>query len=220
MSIISIPWTFTVGAIIVASQHNSNFSVIYSDYNGSIDNTNITALAAIADTKLAQIVTAGKVSGAAFTSLTSVPAGAGLMPVANIDTGTTANKILILNGSSQIPAVSGALLTNLTATVAGIKDYATSASSSTARAQALLLIAYGNSISVSGGSSAAVTNLSFTSATSYTVIVSAISSFGTPPSSTDQNAGNLVAVMNSGSQFTIYNTDDQTKTVNWLAIGT
>lgn len=35
----------------------------------------------------------------------------------NVDVGTTANKIVQLNGSAQLPAVSGALLTNLPATI-------------------------------------------------------------------------------------------------------
>ena len=83
MALISVPFTFTVGSTIVASQHNLNFSTIYGDYNGNIDNTNIVASAAIVDSKLATISTAGKVSGAALTSLTSVPSGAGLLPRAN-----------------------------------------------------------------------------------------------------------------------------------------
>lgn len=106
MAIINIPFTFSAGAVIIASQHNSNFSIIYSDYNGNIDNSNISASAAIAysklnlalsivnadistsagivDTKLATISTAGKVSGAALTSLSSTPSGAGVMPAANV----------------------------------------------------------------------------------------------------------------------------------------
>jgi hypothetical protein len=83
LSLISKPFTFTVGAVIVASQHNSDYDTIYSDYNGNIDNTNLASGAAIADTKLAQITTAGKVSGAALTGLSSIPSGAGVLPAAN-----------------------------------------------------------------------------------------------------------------------------------------
>ena len=75
MAIISIPNTFSAGAVIVAAQHNSNFSTIYSDYNGNVTNANISASAAIVDSKLNQITTAGKVSGAALTSLSSTPGG-------------------------------------------------------------------------------------------------------------------------------------------------
>lgn len=108
MSLITIPNVFSAGAVIVASQHNSNFSVISSDYNGNIDNTNLAANAAIAfskvnttgqivnadinasaaitDSKLAQITTASKVSGTAITGLASIPSGAGIIPTANLPT--------------------------------------------------------------------------------------------------------------------------------------
>lgn len=68
MSLITLPYTFTAGATIVAAEHNSNFSTIYNDYNGNITNANIAAGAAIVDTKLAAISTAGKVN---ITSLTA-----------------------------------------------------------------------------------------------------------------------------------------------------
>ncbi|MFA6161767.1 MAG: hypothetical protein WC766_06425 [Patescibacteria group bacterium] len=48
-----------------------------------IVNAHVAAAAAIVDTKLAQITTASKVDGAAITGLASVPAGAGILPVAN-----------------------------------------------------------------------------------------------------------------------------------------
>lgn len=52
MSIVVKPYTFSPGGTIIAAEHNSNFDTIYSDYNGSISNTNIATLAAIANTKL------------------------------------------------------------------------------------------------------------------------------------------------------------------------
>jgi len=51
---------------------------------GSITNDQISAGAAIVDTKLATISTASKVSGAALTSVNSIPAGAGVIPSANL----------------------------------------------------------------------------------------------------------------------------------------
>lgn len=108
MSLISVPNVFTVGAVIVASQHNSNFSVIFSDYNGNIDNTNLSASAAIADTKLAQITTASKISGAALTLLPNIPAGAGVVPIANLASGTpTGSKFIRDDGTLQ--AITGLL---------------------------------------------------------------------------------------------------------------
>ena len=67
IAIISKPFTFTNGSIVQASEHNSNFDTIYNDYNGNITNANIASGAAIADTKLAQITTSGKVSNVALT---------------------------------------------------------------------------------------------------------------------------------------------------------
>lgn len=66
MAIISKPFTFTNGNIVQASEHNSNFDTIYNDYNGNITNANIASNAAIVDTKLAAITTAGKVSNTAL----------------------------------------------------------------------------------------------------------------------------------------------------------
>ena len=51
---------------------------------GVIVNDDINSAAGIVDTKLATISTAGKVSGAAITSLSSIPAGAGVVPSANL----------------------------------------------------------------------------------------------------------------------------------------
>jgi len=145
MGIITKLYTFTAGATIIASEHNSNFDIVYNEINGNLDNTNLKANAAIADSKLAQITTAGKVSGTALILLANTPSGAGVIPAANLTsvaqkgansditslaglttaltvgqggTGVTATSngaggVVILNGSTQLPAVSGALLTNL-----------------------------------------------------------------------------------------------------------
>lgn len=87
MALVSKPFTWTVGATIVASEHNSNFDTIYSDYNGNITNANISGSAAISDSKLAQITSASKVSGAALSGLSSIPTGAGAVPLKNGGTG-------------------------------------------------------------------------------------------------------------------------------------
>lgn len=117
MALLAVPNTFSSGAVIIASQHNTNFSTIYSDYSGNIENVNISATAAIVysklaltgailnadlagsitDSKLSQITTAAKVSGAAITLLTSLPSGAGVIPTANLGSGT-ANSTTFLRG--------------------------------------------------------------------------------------------------------------------------
>lgn len=69
MSLVSIPFTYSAGAVIIASQHNSCNSVIYSDHNGNIDNSNIAPAAAIVYTKLnlsGSIVNADVATGAAI----------------------------------------------------------------------------------------------------------------------------------------------------------
>jgi hypothetical protein len=104
MATISKPYTFSAGATIVASEHNSNFDTIYNEFNGSISNANIDTMAAIADSKLAQITTAGKVSGAAITLLTSLPSGAGIIPIANLASGTAdGTKFVRDDGTLQTP---------------------------------------------------------------------------------------------------------------------
>lgn len=108
MGLVSKPYTFSAGAVIIASEHNSDFDTIYNCINGNISNANISNSAAIAysklaltgailnadlagsiaDSKLSQITTASKVHGSSITGLTSVPVGAGVLPIANIASGT------------------------------------------------------------------------------------------------------------------------------------
>jgi len=71
---------------IVNADVSASAAIAYSKLNlaTSILNADVSASAAIVDTKLAQITTASKVSGAALTSLSSIPAGAGVIPAANV----------------------------------------------------------------------------------------------------------------------------------------
>lgn len=85
MSLITKPYTFSAGQTILSSETNANNDIIFSDYNGNITNANLAVGAAIGDTKLAQITTPAKVSGAALTSLGSIPQ----------QTTTTGNALLI-----------------------------------------------------------------------------------------------------------------------------
>lgn len=102
MALTTKPNTFSTGATIVASEHNDNFDTLYNDYNGNITNVNLSASAAIVDTKFAQIITAGKVSGTALTGLANIPAVAGLLPGAN--GGLPSGAIILWSGAiSAIP---------------------------------------------------------------------------------------------------------------------
>jgi hypothetical protein len=78
MALISKPNTFSAGQSIIASQHNSNFDTIYSDYNGNIDNSNIAAGAGIEGSKLADV------EGNKLITLNTIQASAGVIPSANI----------------------------------------------------------------------------------------------------------------------------------------
>lgn len=69
---------------------STNGGVIPS--TGIVD-AHIASGAAIADSKLAQITTASKVSGTAITGLASLPAGAGIIPAANLP--SSGGKIVI-----------------------------------------------------------------------------------------------------------------------------
>lgn len=124
----------------------------------------------------------------------------------------TTGQVLKTQGASANPIWVNSL--------SSVLDYGTSASSSTSRQATTLKVAYGTGIAVAGGNSANITNLTFSSSSSYAVTCTASASFGTPPAGTDQNSGNLVCVPGSGTSFTIYNTDDQSKTVQWIAVGT
>jgi hypothetical protein len=75
MSLITITYVFSAGATIIASQHNTNFSTIYSDYNGNITDANIASGAAILGSKLnlasPPAIGATAPSTGAFTTLTA-----------------------------------------------------------------------------------------------------------------------------------------------------
>lgn len=120
MALINKPYTFTVGATIVAAEHNNNFDTIYQDYNGNITNANLSGSAAISDSKLAQITTPSKISGAAFTALASIPGGAGLIPNINVIPAmqvTTATRNIALASGTQAVLLSGTSFTPRSAVI-------------------------------------------------------------------------------------------------------
>ena len=115
MGLVTKTYTFVSGAIILASEHNTNLDTLYTLVNGQIDNSNISATAAIAATKLATIATAGKVSGASLTLLASTPSAAGIIPIANLPKGNSANQLVSCGTDGILPALNGSLLTNVPA---------------------------------------------------------------------------------------------------------
>ena len=111
--LISKPYTFSVGATVIASEHNANFDIIYADYNGNITNTNLSGSAGITDDKLNQVSTYGKVNGSALSSLGSISASGGIIPILNLPSGTSANQLITASSDGVLPVASGANLTNL-----------------------------------------------------------------------------------------------------------
>lgn len=94
-----------------------------------------------------------------------------------------------------------------------ISDYGSSASSSTARYGNQLRIAYGV-VSVSAGSSTAISALPFVSSSSYMIFASE-----TGGSGTDESRGSIGATASSGSAASVYNTDNASHSASWFAIG-
>lgn len=203
MSLINIPYTFTPGNTIIASQHNVNFQTIYNDYNGNIQDANIASNAAISYTKLALNNT---IKSTDILSTT-------IFSTSNLPVGTSAYNIVQLNGSAQLPAVDGNLLTNITQNnLSSVLDYGTSTSSGTSISNTQLKIAYGQQ-TISASSSVAITGLGFTSTSSYQVFAT--------EQNTDTENENIAVVKNSASQITIYNKwPSGSSTISWFCIGT
>jgi len=98
MSLASIPFIFSAGQTIIASQHNSNFSTIYNVVNGGLDNSNIAAGAGIVYTKLylaGQLVNTDISPTAAIDGSKLANSGidlttkvTGILPIANGGTGS------------------------------------------------------------------------------------------------------------------------------------
>ena len=95
MSLVTKPNTFAAGGTAIASEVNANFDTLYNDYNGNITAANLASNLALPDTQLAQITTASKVSGAALTSLGSIPSGGGTVPTTNLGSGSASSSTFL-----------------------------------------------------------------------------------------------------------------------------
>lgn len=136
-------------------------------------------------------------------------AASGLVQV--LKGGTSAQYSVLVSNSNTADA--SFLAANSFANQLGVDvgDYGTSASTNTAKNFGSLKIRYGQ-ITISGSSSQALSNLPFTSASSYRLIVcpyDASGAYNEGPSVTQQ----------SGSGATIYNNHSDSRTFNWIAIG-
>lgn len=114
MALITLPFTFSAGAVIIAAQHNSNFSTIYSDYNGNITNANIANSAGILASKLdlssPPAIGGGSPAAGTFTTLSTT----GLASLTSLLVGSVhQGDVLYDNGTSIVrltPGISGQFL--------------------------------------------------------------------------------------------------------------
>lgn len=111
--------------------------------------TNAMLAGSIADTKLLTISTAGKVSGAALTSLPSIPSGAGLIPTANLGTGSATTGTFLRGDQSwqAIPGGSGGSNTLNYTKVLGTDGTVTTISNSAAQTTIYSFSVPGNTLS-------------------------------------------------------------------------
>ena len=130
--------------------------------------------------------------------------------IGNILQGLASGRIGVLapGTAGQFLKCGGAGVINSWATViSSIKDYGTSASTGTTKSIADLKMCYGQ---LTVTDSQAVTNLPFTSSSSYVVLTSMDSTYDEVPQ----------IAYNSGSQFTITESVAGAPVISWLAIGT
>lgn len=100
MALISKTHTFSAGATIVASEHNTNYDTIYNDYNGNITNANISGSAAIAASKLdlSSIVSTMAFSAAAL----NTAKGSDIASATTTDIGAATGNYVHVTGTTTI----------------------------------------------------------------------------------------------------------------------
>jgi len=122
MALVTLPNVdskFATGQPAYGTDITGNVNALLADYNGNITNANCSASMALADSKLAQITTAGKVHGTSITGLASLPSGAGVIPAANLPSNVLSDIILrgfelVYTNTTTVIVNSGALVNGTT----------------------------------------------------------------------------------------------------------
>lgn len=118
----------------------------------------------------------------------------------------TSGQVLVTSGAGANPAWANAL--------SQVLDYGTSTSASTARQATAMIMCYGTITSVANKGSQAITNLPFSSASTYVA-------FAIQKTSVLAGlVGGPAIIRNSGSQMTVYNASDTSYEMSWIAWGT
>ena len=106
MAVIIKNHTFSAGATIVASEHNSNFDTIYADYNSNITNANCSPTMALALSKIS------------FTTALAM-SGAILRTAKGADVASVAGNIALGTDGNYFDITGTAAITSITAHAAG-----------------------------------------------------------------------------------------------------
>jgi hypothetical protein len=120
----------------------------------------------------------------------------------------TAGQVLKTNGAGSNPSFANSL--------GSVSDYSTSSSSSTAKQGTALKVCFGTTTSLSNGGTFTITNLPFTSSSSYYVVCSPV---------TNTTVQSAYATNSSGSQCVLTSMavpagSNVSCAYNWIAIGT
>lgn len=200
------------GTTILVSFWNTEIGKIVNALNqivvGTFDSANIT--------------TTGDISSRDVTTTRNVNIGnqldigssTAVSAILDEDNMASNSAVSLTTQQSQVAYVATQLATQLaTVSLSDILDYASSASSSTEKNQSDLKIAFGT-ISIGAASNQAITNLPFTSNTSYVIVLTGVRA------SSDLTPYPVVSSYDSGAQATLRNNDPGgARTVSWLGIG-
>lgn len=108
MGVIAKPYTLAAGAVIVASELNANYDILFGEFNGNIDDTNIKAGANINGSKLL----ASSIPGSKLSDSAVADAKLDLTSVKVLRTGAVGKKVAV--GTKAFTLAAGAAIVTIT----------------------------------------------------------------------------------------------------------